>query len=344
MPNGFLAKRRMCTIQAQLEVAYRERGWADVGLLAAVSGGADSVAMLRGLAAAWQKLGGAGRLMVAHFNHGLRGEASDLDQQFVAELAAALDLPCFLGSNTSQQREDVSEETARAARYEFLVRTAHENGARIIATAHTADDQVETVLHRIIRGAGVAGLAGIPASREISDNVFVVRPLLNVRRAEIIAYLKQLEQPFRTDASNNTAVYTRNKIRLQLLPQLREQYNPQIDDALLQLSTISHDYQQLLNTLTAPLLQTAVRCEPSGALWLQCDVLQETPQIVLVELLKQLWHQQQWPAGRMGHDQWRRLASLITAQQAPTETFPGGVRAEKKDGQLQLTRPSSPSE
>ena len=139
-------------------------------VLAAVSGGADSVALLRAVAAL--KTGGAGRLCVAHFNHKLRDQA-DEDQQFVVALCKQIGLSCETGASDVAQlaanEGEGIEPAARRARYEFLKQAAGRVGARFVLTAHTADDQAETILHRIIRGTGIAGLAGMSRSRRLGQ-------------------------------------------------------------------------------------------------------------------------------------------------------------------------------
>ena len=165
----------------------------------AVSGGADSVALLHALADA-----GAGPLTIAHVNHQLRGRDSDDDASFVERLG----WPCrtlvadirALGGNL--------EAAARRVRYDWFEQVANEVGATWIATGHTADDQAETVLHRLVRGSGLQGLRGIAPRRGR-----IVRPLLGTTRAELQIYLATKNQPFRTDTTNFDTQFTRNRIR-----------------------------------------------------------------------------------------------------------------------------------
>ena len=214
-------------LDQELAAAWPPESWADVSVLVAVSGGADSVALLRGLAGL--KVGGEGKLVVGHFNHRLRGEESDGDEQFVARLAEELGLGLECGRLEAGDIDacpDGIEEAARRQRYRFLTETAERVGARYVACAHTADDQVETVLHRILRGTGIAGLAGIPRCRRLSPAVTLIRPLLEVRRAELVDYLASLGQSYREDSSNLDRRFTRNRIRHDLLPQLAKDFNP----------------------------------------------------------------------------------------------------------------------
>src|SRR5262245_19042753 len=225
----------------KLAAAWPVERWRDVTILAAVSGGADSVALARGL----QSLAGGGesRLILAHFNHPLRGAAPDADEQFVRDLAAQLHLQLIAGNAASDLSASGSGEgiegAARQARYDFLSDAAAQCGARYLATAHTADDQVETVLFNALRGTGLTGLAGIPRLRRLSEATTVVRPLLDVTRAEILDYLQSIVQSYRDDSSNRLEDYTRNRIRLQLLPQLERDYNPRVREALLRIAQIA---------------------------------------------------------------------------------------------------------
>lgn len=180
-----------------------------------VSGGADSVALLRFLAALRPQFGWD--LVVCHIHHGLRGAEADRDECFVRALAEQLGLPCAVSRIDAAAlalRDHISvEEAGRMARYAFFAQTAGEGGR--IATAHTLDDSIETVLMNLVRGTGLRGLCGIP---RIRSNI--VRPLLDCTRAEVEDYLSALGQPYCTDSTNLTDDYTRNRIRHDILPRL----------------------------------------------------------------------------------------------------------------------------
>lgn len=180
-----------------------------------VSGGADSVALLRFLAALRPQFGWD--LVVCHIHHGLRGAEADRDECFVRALAEQLGLPCAVSRIDAAAlalRDHISvEEAGRMARYAFFAQTAGEGGR--IATAHTLDDSIETVLMNLVRGTGLRGLCGIP---RIRGNI--VRPLLDCTRAEVEDYLGALGQSYCTDSTNLTDDYTRNRIRHDILPRL----------------------------------------------------------------------------------------------------------------------------
>ncbi len=204
----------------------------------AVSGGADSVALLFLLLEVREKWGIV--LSVAHFNHQLRGRASDADEKFVAALAAAHHLPFFVDreniSRKAKREQANLEETARRARYAFFDRLVSEGKFDKIAVAHTADDQAETVLAHIFRGTGLAGLGGIHPEAGA-----VFRPLLGLRRAELRAYLRNRRQIWREDASNRDCKRTRARIRLQLMPLLEKKFQPAVVDHLCQLADLARE-------------------------------------------------------------------------------------------------------
>jgi len=196
-------------------------------VLAAVSGGADSMCLVHWLASA--AADGGFTVAAAHFNHRLRGAASDEDEAFVRDWCAGRGIPFFAGSGDVRAFAAANalgiEAAARALRYDFLERTADETGALRIATAHTADDDLETILLHLARGTGLRGLGGIPPVRGR-----VVRPLLQVTRDEVEAYLAAHGVPHREDATNASNDYARNRLRHRVVPVLKE-LNPAVREA-----------------------------------------------------------------------------------------------------------------
>lgn len=210
-----------------------------------VSGGADSVALLRFLAALRPQFGWD--LVVCHIHHGLRGAEADRDECFVRALAEQLGLPCAVSRIDAAAlalRDHISvEEAGRMARYAFFAQTAGEGGR--IATAHTLDDSIETVLMNLVRGTGLRGLCGIP---RIRGNI--VRPLLDCTRAEVEDYLGALGQPYCTDSTNLTDDYTRNRIRHDILPRLCA-LNPNFSGAMARMLPRLAAQQALTDCLAA---------------------------------------------------------------------------------------------
>jgi tRNA(Ile)-lysidine synthase len=199
----------------------------------AVSAGADSVALLRVMLELRAELGIV--LCVAHFHHGIRGDAADGDAAFVAELAGAYDLEFYLDRgealDCSRVKKISLETAAREMRREFFAKLLQEKKIARIATAHTLDDQAETVLMKLLRGAGTRGIAGIFPEQRLPGGS-IVRPLLEVHRTELREYLRGLKQAWREDESNADVAFTRNRVRSRVLPMLRDEVNPSVDLAL----------------------------------------------------------------------------------------------------------------
>lgn len=193
---------------------------------AALSGGADSVSLLRALKLLEDETGITVR--ACHLNHCLRGEESDADERFCAELCGRLSVPLQIARadvSALREKHESVEEAARRVRYEFFRRVSEKEGAgAVIATAHTASDNAETVLFNLTRGTGASGLCGIPPVRR-SDGLTVIRPLLLCTRADVEGFLNALGQDHVTDKSNLCADYSRNRIRLNVIPEL-EKINP----------------------------------------------------------------------------------------------------------------------
>ena len=333
-------------LEIALADAWPPEAWQDVTVLLAISGGADSVALLRAICAL--KTGGEGRVCVAHFNHRLRGEESATDEAFVVDLAARFNLPCQLGSAGDETSPEASgdglEAAARAARYEFLRRTAARLGARYVVTAHTADDQIETILHRIVRGTGIVGLAGMRRARPLGSAASLIRPLLGFRRARLVAYLDDLGQPCRYDSTNADVRFTRNRIRHELLPLLAVQFNPGVTDALLRLGNLAGEVQAVADSLVNRLAGQCVVAEGADAVRVETRVLAGEHRYLVRELFMAVWRRQGWPMQAMGFTEWDLLAEMAQACAGGTpdppskQTLPGNILAEPAEGHVRLVR------
>ena len=345
--------------ERRLGESWPPTAWQDLSVLVAVSGGADSVALLRGLVAL--KQGGPGRLVAAHFDHRLRGADSDADREFVVDLCQRRGIECHLGQwspgDSFGRHPDGVEAAARTARYAFLQAAAAQWGARYVATAHTADDQAETVLHHIVRGTGLAGLAGMSRARPLGEAVTLIRPLLAFRRSEVLEYLAALRQSHREDATNVDLTFTRSRIRHELLPLLARDYNPQVIDSLVRLSTLAADAQAAIDGLVADLAARCVKRRVGGvveggaiegsadqgsAVEIALTPLAGQPRHLIRALLVGVWREQNWPLQAMGFDEWELLADMAAAkpdQACPAKrVFPGGVVAERGRETLALHR------
>lgn len=188
------------------------------------------------------------RPVVLHVDHGLRGEESREDARFVRELCESLKVPCIVRSIEVGGRS--VQEEARRERYVLAEEAMGEHGLSVVATGHTADDVAETVLLNLARGSGLRGLSGIPPVRGR-----VVRPLIESRRAEILAYLKFLNQPYRTDPTNLTPKYARNRVRLEVLPVLEELY-PGAGGNIARAASLLREDLEVLEGLAAGLVRS----------------------------------------------------------------------------------------
>ncbi len=232
-------------------------------IVVGLSGGPDSVALLRILLDLRDRNVCGWKIVAAHLNHKIRGGDADKDAAFCRRLCKSLALPLVLKTANvpalARRRKLSIEEAAREARFAFFENVigdiAKENHGRPIAIAlgHHRDDQAETVLLRILRGTGITGLAGIPARRELAipgtgAPVWIARPLLTTTRKDILRYLKNIRQPFRQDRSNLSTEHTRNRVRNELIPHLRQRYNPQVTKALANLAQIARQWSDAMES------------------------------------------------------------------------------------------------
>jgi tRNA(Ile)-lysidine synthase len=316
----------------RLQAAWPAETWRSCHVLVALSGGADSVALLRGLAETYQRTPGGGRLIAAHFNHRTRGQASDEDAAWVAQLADQVGLEAIVG-RAEHAASLASEDQARRARYEFLQATAEQVGARYVATAHTADDQAETVLLRILRGSGIEGLAGMPFARPLGSAVTLVRPLLEATRAEVEEYLGQLGQTCRHDTTNDQSRFTRNWVRRELLPMLRSHLPHDPAESLLRLAGQASQWREAIDCIAAELAGRAARVESAGStitIHLDASKLTNQPAIVVQQVARALWRSAGWAEQAMGMGEWQRIAGAVMNPAASTFQLPGGIMVARR--------------
>ena len=203
-------------------------------VIAAVSGGADSTCLLHTLRELGAPVAG-----VAHVNHLLRGQESDEDEEFVATITNKMRLPCFIRREASPPGGNL-EQSLRRIRGKFFSSLVAGQRATHVALGHTQDDQAETVLFRLLRGSGITGLAGIlPVTAE-----GLIRPLLDVTHQQTTAFLRERKLPWREDSSNPSLRFRRNRLRHQLLPQLRQDWNPQLTTRLAQLAALAYQEER----------------------------------------------------------------------------------------------------
>ncbi len=329
--------------------SLRSLAGVETGLVVAVSGGPDSVALLR--------LVLAGRdpslpVTIAHLNHLLRGAESDADEEFVVRLHATLsaaapnvglrtdrlDVAAFARANA-----DNLESAARTARYRWLAEVARGVGARWIATGHTANDQAETVLHRLFRGAGLQGLRGIAERRALEPGTSLIRPLLRVERGDVLRYLHEIGQDSREDRSNRDVRFTRNRIRSELLPLLAAHYNPAMVSVLGRLAQQANEAHHFEETEALRLLREAELPRAGPLLVFDAARLESASPLLVRILFRLVWAREGWPTGRMDFAAWERLAGLVFHGTRGGD-FPAGIKARRCGRVVQLERHECPKQ
>jgi tRNA(Ile)-lysidine synthase len=304
-------------------------------VVVAVSGGIDSAVLLHLLAGERRRLHLA--LLVAHFNHGLRGAAADADEAFVRQLAAEYGLPCVSGRADvraiAASRGSGIEEAARAQRYSFLEDLLTHHPSACIATGHNADDNAETVLFHLFRGSGLRGLAGIPIAR---NNGTIVRPLLFASRSEIAAYAASAGIRFREDASNASDDYTRNIIRHHILPVVRDRIQPDVAQTLLRSSALVRDADTFVTAIARTGLDRILTRRTGEEVLLPLSLLSPQPDAVrstmIVEALAEV------TGMRPGFELTQRVLALIPARTGARVFLGNGWLAAKVRGGIRIGR------
>jgi len=318
----------MTKLEKKLRAALRHFGvGAQDSIIAAVSGGADSVALLDALVRFQRSEGPPGSIVVAHLNHQLRGEESDEDEAFVRGLADRLELPVFaervaVAERAKAEKQNL-EAVARRLRYEFLLRVAEARGANVVFTAHTLDDQAETILMRLIRGSGAEGLRGVHQVITLNDGVNLIRPMLGITRAEVIGHCEHYKLAFRSDSSNFLADFTRNRVRLELLPML-ETFNPRVKESLARASeSLVLDEDYLRGAVAEHLAKSR---EESG---LSVKVLQEAPAAIRRRVLRLWLRDERGDLRRINASHIAAIEKLIDGPSGRRVELPGGVVARE---------------
>jgi tRNA(Ile)-lysidine synthase len=264
----------------------------DARLVVGVSGGADSMGLLHALVSLNTQPGFRLELHIAHLNHRLRGDDADADAAFVQAAADGYDLPCTIEAEdiaaaASAQRISI-EEAARHRRYAFFESVCRTVRAGFVALAHHADDNVETILHRILRGTGLRGLAGIPRVRPLrpGSDIRLVRPLLPYDRRTIREFNEAEAVPYREDVTNLSREPLRNRLRHVILPLLAEQVNPQTGDALLRLAEQARWVNEYMDETAQAVFDSLVIERTDQELSLNAAALARKSRIVQAELVR----------------------------------------------------------
>jgi tRNA(Ile)-lysidine synthase len=298
----------------------------------AVSGGADSVCLLHLLREAAPRFGLT--LSVAHFNHKLRGAASDEDERFVAQVAADAGLAFYRADADLSETRGNLEQAARRARGSFLAGLIRDGCVDRIALGHTRDDQAETVLFRLMRGSGLAGLAGIyPATAE-----GFIRPLIGVTRAEVERYLHGHKIRWRDDASNRDPRFARNRIRRELLPQLQREWNPQLGEALARLADLAQEEESWWRAEVDRLAQESI-FHRSGGVEMPAPTLAGLPRAAARRLVRRAIEQAKDDLRRIEFEHVEGVLDLATRRAGEGRLRLPALVATRSHDWIRLARP-----
>lgn len=297
-------------------------------VIAAVSGGPDSVCLLHLL----RELAPQALVGVAHFNHQLRGEESEEDERFVAALAGSFNLPFHRA--TAQVGPGNLEQNARRARRAFFRDLIQQGAADRIALGHTLDDQAETVLFRLLRGSGLSGLAGVlPITTE-----GLIRPLLEVRRDEVRAYLSEHRIAWREDSSNQSPQFARNRIRYSLLPELVRDWNPQIATALAQLADVAYE-EEVWWAAELARNDSALIATP-GSVELATPSVAHMPRALLRRLIRHAIRLSRGTLTGIDYAHIEQVVALATAESGSARVTLPGLTAVRSFDWMRLSAPS----
>ncbi|MHB9093237.1 MAG: tRNA lysidine(34) synthetase TilS [Eubacteriales bacterium] len=310
-------------------------------VLAGVSGGPESVALvhvLQRLAAELQI-----EVNIAHLNHCFRGRESAQDAEFVRELAKQLNLPAVIESKdvTRYAREHhlSAQAAAREVRYRFFEDTARELGSSKLATGHNANDQAETVLIHFLRGSGPAGLGGIPPVRD----GWIVRPLIDIQRVQIDKYCEENCLAARLDQSNLKTVYTRNKLRLELIPLLEREYNTNLVQTLVRTGEIMREEESFLQDLTSGYWHKTCVLQDKDEVAFNLRLFKELPKMIQIRLIRYAWGQLTGTGHNLGFVHLTAILNMLTGGETGSMlNLPMGVTFNRSYGQFFLSRALPP--
>jgi len=300
--------------------------------LLALSGGADSMALLYMLVS----LRDAGRITLSacHVNHGIRGDEADADEQFVRESCESLRVPCVVRHIDLKGRTD--ENTAREARWQALEDAVRETGAEALILAHHRRDQAETLMMRLMRGAGPEGMRGMLAD-ERRDGYRLIRPMLEIDPERLKEALREDGKTWREDSTNVDSRYLRNDIRTRLIP-LMEEMAPGATGRIARAAGLAAGEQEALKEMTDRFLRDVMTEEGD----LNTDGMRELPEPVKTRILRGWWRRvgPERDERALSYDQTRALSSLETAEYGTTINLPGGWRARRRKHTIHMLSPN----
>ncbi len=302
----------MIPILEKIQERWPSDRWAGLTVLIGCSGGADSTALVMALNELKPR---DTTLMIAHYNHRLRGAESDADEAFVDKLAAKLKIDLHVAHANTDTLSTSDEASLRTLRYDFLERTAARIGARYVAVAHTADDGVETTLHHLIRGTGLKGLAGIAPHRNLGRDLVLIRPMIDVWRIEVEDFLRLRSQAYRVDSSNLSSNYTRNRIRHRLMPIIETEFGLQSRQAIRQASLHIAEVQDYLAKQGTAWLDRTMKEIVFNRVNMSRDSILAEGWPVIQTGLVELWQRMKWPLQGMTAAHWNRIRQSLENDQ-----------------------------
>ena len=311
-------------------------------LIIAVSGGADSVCLLH-ILVKWQAELNV-KLHVAHLNHQLRGEESEADARYVSNLAFSLGIPATIERRDiaayKNQKRCSPEEAAREVRYSFLAEVAKTENASCVVVGHTRDDHVETILMHLLRGTGTAGLRGLQPRAllqvgEDKTRLNIIRPLLDVLREETVDYCRRFQLNPRKDSSNVSYAFLRNRVRLELLPVLKN-YNPKIDAALLRLAAIVDGDVSLIEEQASHIWDEVAQKENS-AIYLDADRMLRFPLAMQRQIFRMAVARLLGDIKDIEADHIEAMVDFLSKPAGKRLCLPNGLRLHTEYGRLVLT-------
>jgi len=312
-----------------------------------VSGGPDSVALLSLIYNTSRTNPPYSEIFVAHLNHSIRGRESDEDEQFVTALAGKYGVPLITEKRdiiqVACERKISLEEAARDERYKFFESAAEKAGANVIAVGHNADDNAETILHRIIRGAGITGVSGIRPKRKLSpvSTISLVRPLLFTWRKDITAYLEEENLSYRVDSTNIEKDKLRNRIRLDLIPHLEENYNTKIKKSLTTLGETALQNSDYLKEKAKALFEDVLvnRETPIETIALDINRLKEFPQILQQMIIKEAIIRLDIPLKKLSNRNYKDILNTLNSKKASAINVVKEYLNVRRDGnELRLSK------
>jgi tRNA(Ile)-lysidine synthase len=258
-------------------------------VLLAVSGGVDSISLLdifANLTSRFPLL----QIAIAHFNHNLRAKESDDDEKLVRDMAIKYNISYYTSSGQVRQYSELKgvsiEQAARYLRYKFFERIVNKINADYVATAHTADDNAETFFINLFRGSGITGLSGIPIRRNIVKRASIIRPLIKIRKSELIEYAKLRKLEWREDESNKLMNYTRNKVRLDLLPKLEEEYSQSIVEIINRTQNLLQGADNVIAKYVQKAIQTLIINKSNGRFGIKLNIFKTYDEFLQGEILQ----------------------------------------------------------